>query len=91
MKLEDIRDKIENMEVYHHKEILKILNADPEIIINENSNGSFINLNDITSQVKQNLETYINYVDQQMQNLEILESKKTNLEETFFSTGTEDI
>ena len=83
-KLLLIKDNIERMEKCHQIEILKIFYSEKSNVINENSNGVFINLVDISDDIIQKLEDYIIYVDKQQKHLFNIEQKKLNIENTFF-------
>ena len=50
------------MPTFHQIEVLKILNEHKEeIVLNENSNGVFINLTDLSSNMLNKLTDYIEY------------------------------
>jgi hypothetical protein len=84
-KLEDIKTAIEIMGKPQHIEVLNILKRNPNIKINENRNGSYINLSFIPLSVIDELETYINYIKDQEISLNTLEIEKENCKTTFFS------
>jgi hypothetical protein len=79
-----LKDKIEKLEKHHQIEILRILKQEKNITLNENNNGIFINISEINDQLFNNLNEYINYVENQKDNIDSVESKKTILENTFF-------
>lgn len=79
-----LKDKIESINKHHQLEILRIFKNDKTIILNENANGVFINLTDISDVLYQKLSEYIDYVENQKDNIEKIESKKIILENTFF-------
>lgn len=85
LSLLEIKNTIEKMDKYHHIEILKILNDEEDIVLNENNNGIFVNLTNMNKDIIQKLIKYIDYVNFQQENLEILEHKKDNIEQNFFS------
>ena len=53
--------------------------------INENNNGTFINLTDVTTNIINQLETYIKYVEKQHNELSVIENEKQELEKNFFN------
>ena len=59
MKLNYIRDIIENMSHQNHVDILKILVKYEDICINSNKSGIRINLSELKSEVINELITYI--------------------------------
>jgi hypothetical protein len=83
-QIKNIKDRIEDMNKHHQIEVLRILKKDKNIILNENSNGIFVNLTDLDQSVVDDLEKYINYVDKQLNNIETIETQKEILENTFF-------
>ncbi len=72
------------MDKYHQIEILRILNKFSEIKKNENNNGTFINLTELSSEVIKELEKYTDYVDEQQKLLKKIEKEKEQLEQNFF-------
>jgi hypothetical protein len=79
-----LKDRIESMDKYHQIEILRILNKFSEIKKNENNNGTFINLTELSLEVIKELEKYTDYVDEQQKLLKKIENEKDKLEQTFF-------
>ena len=79
-----LKDRIESMDKYHQIEILRILNKFSEIKKNENNNGTFINLTELSPEVIKELEKYTDYVDEQQKLLKKIETEKEQLEHTFF-------
>lgn len=82
--LKEIKDSIESMDKYYQVEVLKILKAYPNVDLNENSNGTFINLTILDDNVISNLKKYIKYVHQQQTNLEKIEIQKEKIEKDYF-------
>jgi hypothetical protein len=84
MSISILKDRIERMSKYHQIEVLRILRSKEECVINENNNGTFINLTEQSSEVIDALEQYANYVDEQQQRLTTVENEKDKIEQTFF-------
>ena len=82
--LKKLKDRIELMSKHHQIEILRILSKSNKANINENNNGSFINLTELDSEIINSLNNYIIYVNEQEQSLNIIEDEKQRLEKTFF-------
>jgi len=80
-----IKQNIEQMSVHHQIEVLRILKKGDKVVINENNNGSFINLNELSPEILKELEKYIQYVNEQQQQLNSVEIKKEELEHSFFN------
>ena len=83
-ELQKIKEMIENLSKNQQIDILKIFMED-NINISENSNGSFINLSEISITTLEKIKDYLNFIDKQDNNLQLIEQKKTNLEKKYFS------
>ena len=79
-----LKTNIENLNKFHQIEILKIFNEENSNMINENNNGIFINLIDLSETLYQKLNEYIIYVNVQQKQLTSIEEKKINIENEFF-------
>lgn len=90
MEIKDIKDQIELMDKQHQIEVLRILNSDKDIILNENSNGVFVNLTDSNPTTITKLINYISYVTTQTNNIKLIENQKEVIENTFFCKGNKD-
>jgi hypothetical protein len=86
MKLERIKEKIESMPQFHQIEVLRILEKDKVVVLNENKNGVFVNLTHAPSNVIDELIRYIGYVDQQQTRLQKQEHARVSLEKQFFNS-----
>jgi len=84
-KLESMKQYIEGMNKNHHIEILKIMQTDPLIKLNENKSGIYINLSCLNDEVFSKIEEYLNYIKDQEQSLDSLETQKQDYINTFFS------
>ena len=84
--LNDLKGKIESLSKEHQIEILRILKKSPEITLNENNNGIFINLSSLTQEHIKSLYTYLSYIKIQKDQLSDIETEKNKLKENFFST-----
>lgn len=83
-RLLKLKTSIEDMSKYHQIEILRILYNLNEICINENNNGSFINLTEQSEYIIGELEKYTVYVKEQQEQLNKIEDEKNIIKETFF-------
>lgn len=88
--LETLKTKIEKMPQYHQIEVFSILKRNSDIHINENKNGTFINLTELKEEVIFSLNNYVNYVDEQTGRLNIIENEKKRLAETYFNKDNKD-
>jgi len=80
-----LKERIETMSKYHQIEVLRLLGKLPSVKVNENNNGSFVNLTEQTSEVINELIKYANYVDEQQSQLKKVEIEKEKLEQHFFT------
>lgn len=83
-RLQNIKKTIENMNKCYQIEILKLLNEEKNIIISENNNGTFVNLTNMDNNTINKLESYIDYVDKQQNQLLYVEEEKANIKNEFF-------
>jgi len=74
-KLVLLRDKIQNLHKKHHIPICKIF-MKHSCDCSENKNGIFINLSKIPINIIQELYEYLNYIDTQEAQINILEDEK---------------
>jgi hypothetical protein len=82
--LDQIKDFVEKMNKHHQIEILKIIHKYPNIKINENKNGIYINLSYLPEDVLQDICKYIEYTEQQESSLNTLEFQKNEFKNAFF-------
>ena len=73
------------MSLYHQIEVLRLLRQHKNISVNENSNGSFINLTEQSPELLKQLHSYITYVHAQEQQLRHGETEKKQIAQIFFS------
>jgi dipeptidase len=82
-KLEKLRKIIEKLEIEHHLEIAKIFKNN-NIKLTQNNNGIFINLNNIPSNIIEQIYNYLEFIKKQENLISIDESKKETLENKYF-------
>ncbi len=85
VKMEKLKARIERMSKTQHIEILKLLLKNPEVKINENKSGVYINLSWLPSITISMIEEYICYIDQQENALSSTECQKEEYKRAFFS------
>lgn len=83
-----IKKKIESMNKLQQGEIFKIFLIN-EVDYNENNNGIFINLTNISKNVLKELKKYINYVENQNQFLDKQEKQKEIYLNNYFKDNVE--
>ena len=84
-KLKSVKTKIELMSKNHQVEVLRILTNIQEVSVNENKNGSFINLTEVSCDTIKLLEDYILYVEKQENQLKHVENEKERIQNVFFN------
>jgi len=84
MNLTTLKEKIETLSQFHQIEILKIIKNDETCTLNENTNGVFINLTNVSNEVVSKLTNYLDYVKEQESQLNEVEQQKSSLSNTFF-------
>lgn len=90
-RLEQLRYQIESLEKFHQTEILKILHekVDTEVL-NENNNGTFVNLSSLNDDIINGLEAYLTYVNNQETQLDALENQKEEFKLKYFIKENKD-
>jgi hypothetical protein len=83
-KLSSMRNAIEQMNKHNQIAALRIL-KDSDVTLNENKNGTYINLTDVSNKVKRQLELFIEHVNMQEESLEVAETQKNAYKTEFFS------
>lgn len=84
MDVSDIKDKVEQMSKNYHVEIARILITKYNVAYDENQNGIFINLSQLSPDVHKTIAQFINYVDLQEKQLRDDENEKDGLKDIFF-------
>jgi hypothetical protein len=88
MKLNYIRDIIENMSRQNHLDVLKILVKYDDVVINSNRSGIRVNLSGLKQQVIEELINYIKYIQAQENTLIIDEKQKETYKSVYFNNKT---
>lgn len=86
-ELVSMRNYIETIIKIHQVEILRILHRNG-VYLNENQNGTHINLMDLSATVLEEIRKYLEYVKYQENSLDIDEKQKEEYKNTFFTTKT---
>ena len=83
--LVELKKQIENMSKHHQTEVLRILSKNQSVCLNENNNGTFVNLTEQSEDIINKLIEYTEYVAEQQSQLMDIEEEKDRLENTFFT------
>lgn len=84
VELETLKSKIESLSKEHHITILKILKKSMDNL-NENKNGVFINLTEVSSNILDELKNYCKYIDTQEVKLDKIEHSQKEIESSYFT------
>ena len=82
--LSSIKDKIERMPKNNQIEVLKILKKYQNIKLNENKSGIFVNLSFLSKEILEEIDKYVNYVNDQETVINTIECQKQEFKNTFF-------
>jgi oligoribonuclease (3'-5' exoribonuclease) len=89
-KINTMRNIIEKMNKFNQIEVLRIL-KDNNATLNENNYGIFVNLTNLNDTILDKLSNYIEYVEDQEQNLNHIEKQKEDYINTYFTKDIKDI
>jgi predicted mannosyl-3-phosphoglycerate phosphatase (HAD superfamily) len=76
-EMEVMKQTIEVLSKPHHIAILKIIKSYPNVMINENKSGVYINLTFLPKEAYSDIIEYLSYIEGQENMLEIVEKEKT--------------
>ena len=81
--LERLSNEIDGLSKNHHIEIAKILKTN-NVKLSENNNGIFVNLNNLNNSTIIEIKTYIGFLKEQNNYIDIDEDIKNKLENIYF-------
>lgn len=84
-ELEHLKNKIESMNKKQHIEVLNILTKFPNVKLNENKSGVYINLLFLPENTILELQKYIRYIDEQESAIMCIETQKAEYKNTYFA------
>jgi hypothetical protein len=90
-ELNYVRDSIENMNKFNQVEVLRILNNEKDVMLNENKYGVHVNLSELKKEAVDELVLYIKYVTTQEINLNRVEQQKEDYKNIYFTKDNKDI
>tara|TARA_B100000902_G_scaffold356618_1_gene370410 strand:+ start:1945 stop:2247 length:303 start_codon:yes stop_codon:yes gene_type:complete len=82
-ELRELKEMIESMGHHHQIEVLRILHS-KNTDLNENQNGTFINLTLVGGETITALREYADYVKDQQQTLAVIEARKKQIQNKYF-------
>lgn len=90
-ELEQLKTRVEKLEKDQQIEILRILNEDQKVKLNENKSGVYVNLSFLPEDTMIKIKTYLNYISEQEKILLMTENKKENYAKTYFDDEDENV
>ena len=90
-ELDYIRETIESMNKFNQIEVLRIMNKHNDVTLNENKYGIHINLSELQTEIIEELNTYIKYVNTQEITLHQVEKQKESFKNIYFTKDNKDI
>jgi len=90
IELEKLKTRVEKLTKEHQLEVLKILNSAPDVKLNENKSGVYINLSFLPESIIFRLQTYLDYVQDQERMLLHAESTKEDFVKAYFESDNEE-
>jgi hypothetical protein len=90
-ELDYIRETIESMNKFNQIEVLRIMNKHDDVTLNENKYGVHINLSELQTEIIEELNTYIKYVNTQEIALHQVEKQKESFKNIYFTKDNKDI
>jgi hypothetical protein len=88
IKLEQLKTTIEKLSKEHQLEMLKILNTCPDVKLNENKSGVYVNLSFLPDSTVKKLLVYLDYIQEQEKMLLMTESKKEHFVKAYFEVNS---
>lgn len=90
-ELEQLKTRVEKLEKDQQIEILRILNEDQKVKLNENKSGVYVNLSFLPENTMIKIKDYLNYISEQEKILRMTENKKENYAKTYFEDEDENV
>lgn len=89
--LRALKESIESMSLHHQIEVLRILHSRPNAPLNENQNGTFVNISSLTTEDILALQEYAEYVREQQETLASIEAKKQSIQKKYFNDNKDNV
>lgn len=89
-ELKSLRHIIDNIDEFHHKKIFEIIKK-YNMNYSKNKNGIFVNMNNLSNPVLNELKTYLLYINKQEKTFSDIEKIKNEFKKEFFDKIEENI
>lgn len=90
-KLNSLREQIEQMSKNNQIDVLRILYDNQKMVLNENQYGVHVNLSELSDEILNKLDSYLDYVNNQETYLNQAEQEKKQYISTFFTNEENNI
>ena len=82
-KLTNMKNSIERMDKPNQIEVLRLLSK-KDVVLNENKNGIYINLTELSEETIEQIYNFVDYINKQENKLIVEETEKQNYKNTYF-------
>tara|TARA_B100001059_G_scaffold236774_1_gene290178 strand:- start:9825 stop:10166 length:342 start_codon:yes stop_codon:yes gene_type:complete len=89
-ELKNLRNLIDNIDEFHHKKIFEIIKK-YNMNYSKNKNGIFINMNNLSKSVLDELNNYLLYINKQEKTFSDIEKIKNEFKKEFFNKIEENV
>jgi hypothetical protein len=86
MSIVDLKDRIERMTKVQHIELARILIHTHKVNYDENKNGLFINMTELSSTAIDHIKKFLQYIELQEESISNVEREMNGLKDTFFKS-----
>jgi hypothetical protein len=86
MSIVDLKDKIEHMSKNQHIELARILIHTHKVNYDENKNGIFINMTELSEPALDHIKRFLQYIELQEESISHVEREMNGLKDTFFKS-----
>ena len=84
MDLKSLKENVEDLDKNYQIAVGKLL-RDNDVNLNENKNGIFVNLTELSPSIINKIQEYLNYVKEQEKQLTTIEVKKQQFKDNYFN------
>ena len=89
-ELKNLRNLIDNIDEFHHKKIFEIIKK-YNMNYSKNKNGIFVNMNNLSQPVLDELKNYLLYINKQEKTFSDIEKIKNEFKKEFFNKIEENV
>lgn len=86
MSIVELKDKIDRMNKSQHVELARILIHEHKVTYDENKNGIFINMTELTPSILTHIKKFLQYIELQEESISHVEREMNGLKDTFFKS-----